>query len=168
MNRIDILQARTPATFVEMPVHRRQFWTARRLAEAFGIIDTVLLVAAGILANFIRFGSPDVSGVRGITLILAALLAWMVFRQMKLHDPATLGSAAGQLRRAATALFIVLSAMLAIGYATQTSETISRIWVVIWFACAFSAVSISRLTVAHIYRQRQAAGRYRRRLASCS
>jgi Undecaprenyl-phosphate glucose phosphotransferase len=168
MNKVELLQARSPATFMEIPVHRRQFWTARRLAEAFGIFDVFLLIAAGALANFIRFGSLDVSGVRGVTLILAALLTWMLFRSWKLHDPAKLGNAANQVRRAATGLIMVLSAMLAVGYATQTSESISRGWVLIWFICALSAVSVSRLMAAHVYRRRQAAGLHMRRLAICS
>ncbi|MFP3942330.1 MAG: undecaprenyl-phosphate glucose phosphotransferase [Alphaproteobacteria bacterium] len=168
MNRIEFLRENAPATFVGMPVRRRRFWTAKRFGEFLGLVDVALLIAAGVLANLVRFGTPDISGVRGMTLILAALLTWMLFRQAKLHDPELLANATGQLRRVATALAMVFFAMLVIGYAFKTSEAISRLWVAIWFAGTLGAVFLARLGAAHIYRQRQAAGHHVRRLAICT
>lgn len=168
MNKIELFEAGAPAAKIGLPPYRRRFLTADRFVAFLGLFDVLLLAGAGVLANFVRFGSLDVSGVRGISLILAAVLAWIFFRQAKLHNAAVLDSALSQMRRAVTALVMVFFVMLAVAYATKTSESISRLWVGIWFVCALGLVFVTRLAVAHLYRTHRAAGMLVRRLAICS
>jgi len=168
MTKIEFFEAGGATTFTGRSAISRRFLTADGVAAFLGLFDAFLLVGTGMAANLIRFGSLDISGVHGMVMILAALLAWILFRQARLHTPAVLGDAVGQIRRVTTVLVMVFFALLAIGYATKTSESISRLWMGIWFVCALGSVFASRLVIGHVYRKQQAAGVLVRRLAVCS
>lgn len=167
MEKMEV-DANRPFRFVDSPVRRPRIWTVDQIALFLGLFDVFLLAAGGVAANYIRFGTFDVSGIRGMMLIFAALLSWMLFRHAKLHDPAVLGSAVSQMRRALKALCMVFLSIFAIAYAIKTSESISRLWVMLWFACASGAMLFSRIFIAHFYRKQQAAGLHVRRVAVCS
>lgn len=168
MNKAEFFDRRAPARTFDVPAYPARFVTMNRFVGFLKVFDILLLVGAGLIANYLRFDTADVSGVRGMTLILATLVAWFVFAHVKLHDPAVFCSIIGQMRRAVTALVSVFFIMLVIGYATKSAESISRLWVGIWFICALCLFFPTRLAVAGIYRKYRAAGWFVRRFAICS
>lgn len=168
MNKAEFFDRRAAARTFGVPAYRARFLTMNRFVGLLKVFDILLLLAAGLLAHYIRFETVDLSGVRGMTLILAALVGWFVMGHAKLHDPAVFCSVIGQMRRAVTALVTIFFVMLVIGYATKSAESISRLWVGIWFICAVGLFFPTRLAVAGIYRKYRAAGWFVRRFAICS
>jgi putative colanic acid biosynthesis UDP-glucose lipid carrier transferase len=98
-------------------------------------------------------------------VILVVLIAYFVFKHTKLHEHSILSNWLAQVRRAATAMVLVAFVILAVIYATKTSESISRLWLGMWLGGAFLALALTRPAVAHLYRRLEIAGAFSRRFA---
>lgn len=127
------------------------------------IIDLTIIAATGLIANWFRFETWSFAGARGLLVILAVLVAYFVFKRIKLHDLSVLSNPFTQMRRSATAILLLAFVILAIGYATKTSEAISRLWMGGWLLGAYLALVLSRPAVAGLYRRLERAGVFLRR-----
>lgn len=117
------------------------------------VFDLLVVVVAGLLTAWIRFGTLDLTGERGLVLVVGVFVAYFAFRWVKLHDPAILGRSVAQVRRAATGTLLTFFIVLAIGYLTKTGEEFSRLWIGGWWVTTFCALILSRYLVVLSFRR---------------
>src|SRR5688572_14351060 len=88
-----------------------QPWWLPRLSvvgflAAWTVFDLIIVGVTGILSSWLRFGSIEISGARGFTILLAMVVAWFAFKHVSLHDLGNAPRPLTQLRKATGAIFI--------------------------------------------------------------
>ncbi len=127
------------------------------------VFDILVVAGAGSVASWFRFGTWSFTGVHGIVVVLAVLVAYFAFRYTKLHDISLLPNPFAQARRAATAILLTGFVLLAVGYATKTSEDFSRLWLGTWFLGAYFILAVTRPAITLLYQRLERAGVFSRR-----
>lgn len=130
-----------------------------------GVLDLTVVAVTGAVANWVHFDTLSIAGPRGFVIVLAVLIASFAFRYTKLHDRAALANPIAQIRRTITAMLIAAFVVFAVCYATNTLETVSRLWLGIWLLAAFLTLALSRPAVAGLYVMLEKAGAFSKRFA---
>ena len=144
------------------PSFRQQSISVGVFVACLEIFDLTVIVVAGAVAKWLRFDTWSLAGSHSLMVILVVLIAYFVFKHTKLHQHSVLPNWLAQARRAATAMLLVMFVILAVSYATKTSESISRLWLGMWLGGAFLALVLTRPVVAQLYRRLENAGAFSR------
>jgi len=126
--------------------------------------DLLLLIVNGMIASYARFGYVDLTGLPGVVLCLVVAIAFVTFQQIGVYEKTILRRPFIQVRRLVIGLLIVAAIAMAIGYATKTAGSISRLWIGLWLAGALSSLLAARIPIASIVSGLDASGALRRRL----
>jgi putative colanic acid biosynthesis UDP-glucose lipid carrier transferase len=144
------------------PSLRQQHVSVGVFVACLEFFDLAVIAGAGAVANWLRFDTWSLAGSHSLMVILVVLIAYFVFKHTKLHEHSALPNWLAQVRRAATAMLLLTFVILAVSYATKTSEAISRLWLGMWLAGAFLALALTRPVVTRLYRRLEIAGAFSR------
>lgn len=125
--------------------------------------DIAIVGGTGVLSAWLYFGTPDVSGTRGLAILFAVVIAWLAFKHVGLHELAMAPRPLSQLRRAATAVMMTVLVVATIGYVTRTGAEISRLWTVLWLVWAILAFVATRTVISAAYARLEVAECFARR-----
>jgi len=106
--------------------------SATVLAGVLRILDLLLILAAGLLSYYTRFGNFNLNSETILALALVTLLSVNIFQFNKLYEPTLFINDPFQFKRLFMALATVAFITLAIGSVTQTTDAFSRIWLGLW------------------------------------
>ncbi|MDB5393550.1 MAG: undecaprenyl-phosphate glucose phosphotransferase [Rhodospirillales bacterium] len=111
------------------------------------IADAVAIVATGLLAY--ALSQNEIDRIRFYTseLVTAALLSGVYFNYVGLYSVTSLRSLSNQLSKVAGAFTAVVGTLLILSYLLKISSDISRVWSILWFALALTALILIRLAV---------------------
>ena len=117
------------------------WWTVR-------VIDVLAVMLSGLAAFFMRFDHLQLTEPYRAALVLAGLLAAIVFPSVGLYGAIRGQPLAGHLRALFTAGLAVGASMAAIAFVTKTGTIYSRQWVGLWALSAFVALFSIRVLLS--------------------
>jgi len=130
-----------------------------RLEWVLQFADPLFVVLIGVLAYRSKFDSWDLEARYVTALLAVALIAFVVFSTLRLHQSQRGVSFAEELRQ----LFIAWLVMGAIGivflFLTKTGAQFSREWALVWITGGFLAHAASRAVVRSTLRALRRRGR---------
>lgn len=129
----------------------------------YAATDLVAIVAASLIAHFIRFNTISLAPSYRTVLILGILLTLLLFPRFGLYDSWRGRSLAEQARNLTLAWGSVLFGLIFIGFALKATGSFSRLWIGYWgiiawallvFGRSFATVTLRELRrKGHNYRQ---------------
>lgn len=111
------------------------------------LADALVIVAAGFVAAWLRFGSPRLGSERLTSVLLALLLAYFAFSELGVYRSWRAGSIAreiGLLWLGWGMTFLVLTGLL---FALKIGAQYSRLWVGTWFALAAVLLALAHVAL---------------------
>ena len=125
----------------------------RKYSTVFGALarlaDSVAIMLAGWLGYGLLFKSFEFPSLYFLTVVVAVLVAALVFPQFRLYEPWRGAQLATEVRTLLVAWFVVALCMALIGVMTKTAVMISRLWMVTWFAGAALLMTLLRVVMRH-------------------
>jgi Undecaprenyl-phosphate glucose phosphotransferase len=136
------------------------------LSGAARLVESVLLVLAGLDIYFIAFGAE--AGARlpaySLVIVAAAQIHVTAFGAAHLYDVPALRRPWRKLGRILTIWSCVFAVLLVLGFVTNTMDEVSRLWLAGWYAGGFAAILIFRLILSQIVEYWIRRGRLERRV----
>jgi len=129
-----------------------------RLADAFTI------VLAGWLTYGMLFESFELPSLYFLTIVVAVLVAALVFPQFRLYEPWRGARLATEARALMLAWIVAALCMALIGVLTKAAAEISRLWMVAWFVGAALLMTLVRIVLRESLRIARALGHNQRRI----
>ncbi|MFQ5784810.1 MAG: undecaprenyl-phosphate glucose phosphotransferase [Alphaproteobacteria bacterium] len=114
-----------------------RLWSPPILIGALRVVDVTVILAAAVLAYFLRHGDLDLSFAYFMVIAIGVLLMTNTMQAAKLYVFDEIQRLPGQVYKLSMALPVVLLMLLALGFFTKTSGEFSRVWVALWFAISF-------------------------------
>ncbi|MDE2119082.1 MAG: undecaprenyl-phosphate glucose phosphotransferase [Betaproteobacteria bacterium] len=129
-----------------MPVPRgrlKEFSSELTLLQR--IADGVLIVGSAALAAWLRFGSASLNSAQAASVVIAMLLAYFAFAELRLYRSWRAGGIVheiGLLWLGWGGVFLVLTGLL---FALHLGAEYSRLWVGTWFALAAALMALAHV-----------------------
>ncbi len=129
------------------------------LAQA---IEALLLATLGF-AIFATYVEPGQQAIYLPTILLATLFANILFNAARTHRIASYRTALLQTGRVLAAWTVVFIVLMTLAFLFKSSDLVSRVWLVGWYASGALVLVIFRLSLRHIVMQWTREGRLKRR-----
>ena len=136
-----------------MPFQRGRL---KEFSSEFAVVqrltDALVIVAAAVLAAWMRFGRPELTSTEATGVVIALLLAYFAFAELGLYRSWRAGSIAheiGLLWVGWGATFLVLTGLL---FALKVGAQYSRLWIGTWFTLAAALLALGHLTLRLLLR----------------
>ncbi|MCB1885809.1 MAG: undecaprenyl-phosphate glucose phosphotransferase [Geminicoccaceae bacterium] len=124
--------------------------------------DVLVVLLAGLLAHATRFADGGLYGsIQFPYLVIGMVLAPQVFALAGVYGRGSLTPYPSRFGRLLVGWCTVMVALVAIGFATQTGQDLSRLWMAYWFAYGAAGIGLSHA----VLRRRVAAWRREGHLA---
>ena len=128
--------------------------------------DVVLIFLTAIAAFESRFDNDSLyDSVQFPFVLVAMVLTPQVFALAGVYGRGTLTSYPSRFRQLFFGWCVVMLVLVAIGFATQTGQYLSRLWMVYWFAYGTVAIGLSHAIVRHKVGKWQRGGHLARSVA---
>lgn len=126
--------------------------------------DVLVVVAAGFLAGWIRYGAaePELPDLVRLVHLSGALAAALGFAFLLPYELETLRDPGRSLGRLLATWSASIAAVLVLLYALKTGEAVSRLWVGYWWLAGALGLVAARVAVALAIGAAQRGGRLRR------
>lgn len=122
--------------------------------------DLAIIGVTGLLSHWLRFGTPDLNNARVTAVVIAVVVAWLVFRHFGAHTMRLAARPLTHLRIVSMAVLSTFLIVATVGYITKTGEDFSRLWGALWVVWALLAVVATRAPISNAYRRLEAAGTF--------
>ena len=139
--------------------------SATVLATVQRLTDLAVIVLAGLVSYYIRYGELPLQTQNALVVISVTLISANVFHFFHLYNSRKLVEEPFQLRSLTLAFMTTALITLSVGYLTKTSVEISRIWMTLWAVGAFALLLLSRTYLKVRLMQWQAKGWLTKRIA---
>jgi Undecaprenyl-phosphate glucose phosphotransferase len=134
------------------------------LSGAARLIESVLVVLAGIIVYFVNFGVAAGADLPAYSLVIvaAAQIHVAAFGGAHLYDVPALRRPWRKLGRILVLWSCVFSALLILGFVTNTVDEASQLWLLGWYAAGLAAVLAFRAVLSRIVENWTRGGRLER------
>lgn len=132
---------------VEIPIGKRRmrsralFGSPEVVSPIVGLGDFVVILAAGLIAYQLRFGTLWLSPSDGMTISVGLLTAMVVFNLFGVYHLERLMRPYRIVKKTLTAWVATLLVTTALVFATKTGDDHSRLWVGYWFLIGAAAIA---------------------------
>jgi len=135
------------------------------LASWLRLGDLLAIVAAGLIAYWLRFEGMDFRPRDWPVFIAVTFAAANIFHFCKLYDPQRIIARPYDVQRLLLAGVVLVLVTLAAGYLTKTSSLYSRSWLAMWAVGGLALLLVLRVVLALRLARWQADGWLTRRVA---
>ena len=132
------------------PAQARMSSAADKLTVAAGtlrISDAMVVAMAGVAAYGLRHGTLAVPDIYVTALGVGALLTLNIFHLARLYLPERARRPSASIGALTFAWLGVMAGVIVLAYFSRTSETFSRVWVVLWFTLSYAGFLAARLVL---------------------
>ena len=127
--------------------------------------DALVVLGTGVLAFLMRFGHLDLDTFTYYTLAISVVLAVNCFQLAGVYNFKHLSSLYEQAKRLLVVWPMVVAIMLALGFAAQILDEVSRAWVFLWLALGSGLLLLLRIGIKMRLAAWQRSGRLTRNVA---
>jgi Undecaprenyl-phosphate glucose phosphotransferase len=136
------------------------------VAGAFRAIEIAVIALAGFVAHYLYlFPTVSLTWSYSLTIAGIALLSVIIFQAADVYEIHALRRPSGQLPRLFSAWSVVFLIATTVTFFAKLDVTLSRIWLVTFYAMGFAALFGTRIAMAMIVRHWMREGRLTRRTA---
>ncbi|MFD2235658.1 undecaprenyl-phosphate glucose phosphotransferase [Phaeospirillum tilakii] len=155
----------TKISAIEVKKLQQLGWLAATLMM-LRLADLAIILAAGFLAHWLRFGGADpLAQEEWLAMSFATMLALVVFNLGQAYAARLAGSVWALSARAIGLWALVFLLMVATGFMLKVSADFSRIWAGLWLGLATAGFVGARLVAVERVRRAQRDGRLSARVA---
>lgn len=126
-------------------------------AALYALVDTVAIVAGAILAYLWRFGTLDVAAPYRAPILIAVLLAAIIFPTLGLYDSWRGRHPIDHVRAVTLGWCEAIIGLVILGFLLKESAHYSRLWMGMWSLCTWGLLALGRVAasvILHWLRQR--------------